>query len=309
MLHTILANHGRDACDDARICKGLLLDYCGKYRLETSALVHAVEERCVIDLIAAQGPLGIRLTQLTKRLEDNLGLRQDVARWAIESWALALGMALPAQPAPRSSQASPVVNTAARPVRVRSVFPSRAMLAITIALGIGGGLALWRLPVLPSPPTVTANQGRTSIFHQVAAARRGVTLSSLRIALLDTHSQRPITAVIAGKEIRIRLAWHLHNVVGKPHETVTWRIMQHRQIFVQRSATDMARSGTSSWDYYLTVGKAWVTPAPYTAVGVVQAGGQMAEAQVLFRVANPVAHSKRSGTRLRQHHAAAHVNT
>lgn len=94
-LRRILAKYGREICGDARRCEGLLNDLCGFYRREINVLVNAVEERVPLDLLAASGsmPRELLLNKLEKRLEDQLGLTGEAARWAVESWALALDVA------------------------------------------------------------------------------------------------------------------------------------------------------------------------------------------------------------------------
>ncbi len=93
-LRQIITKYGRDLCGDARRCEGLLKDFCGEYRREINVLVSAVEERIPLDLLAAEKtmPRELLLTKLTKRLEDNLGLTAEAANWAVDSWALALGI-------------------------------------------------------------------------------------------------------------------------------------------------------------------------------------------------------------------------
>lgn len=94
MLCRILAKHGKEICGDARRCEGLLNDLCGSYRREINVLVNAIEERIPLDLMAASGsmPQELLLTRLEKRLEDQLSLTPEAARWAVESWALALNV-------------------------------------------------------------------------------------------------------------------------------------------------------------------------------------------------------------------------
>jgi hypothetical protein len=93
-LSKIIADYGRSVCDDIRQCEGLLRDYCGEYRREVAVLVSALKERVPTDLLSSQAkvPRKALLAQLTKRLQDNLGLSEDAACWAVESWALALGV-------------------------------------------------------------------------------------------------------------------------------------------------------------------------------------------------------------------------
>jgi len=94
MLHQILAKYGKDICSDARRCENLLNDLCGSYRREINVLVNAIEERIPLDLLAGAGstPPELLLTRLERRLEDQTGLTAEAARWAVESWALALGV-------------------------------------------------------------------------------------------------------------------------------------------------------------------------------------------------------------------------
>ncbi len=94
MLRQILAKYGKDICSDARRCEGLLNDLCGSYRREINVLVNAIEERVPLDLLAGAGsiPPELLLTRLEKRLEEQTGLTAEAARWAVESWALALSV-------------------------------------------------------------------------------------------------------------------------------------------------------------------------------------------------------------------------
>jgi hypothetical protein len=99
MLRRILDKYGRDICSDARRCEGLLNDLCGSHRREINVLINALEERIPLDLLAAANstPRELLLTGLEKRLEDQTGLTAEAARWAVESWALALGVATDAE--------------------------------------------------------------------------------------------------------------------------------------------------------------------------------------------------------------------
>jgi len=93
-LRKIIAKYGNDLAGDRRRVEGLLKDLCGEYRREINVLTNAHEERIPLDLLAANDstPLEVLLTRLAKRLEDNLGLTADAANWAVDSWALALGV-------------------------------------------------------------------------------------------------------------------------------------------------------------------------------------------------------------------------
>ncbi|MCA1624239.1 MAG: hypothetical protein LC778_10640 [Acidobacteria bacterium] len=93
-LRRILAKYGNDLCGNARRCEGLLKDLCGEYRREINVLTNAIDERIPLDLLAAGNsmPRELLLTRLARRLEDNLGLTKEASYWAVDSWALALGV-------------------------------------------------------------------------------------------------------------------------------------------------------------------------------------------------------------------------
>src|ERR671920_1704557 len=98
-LRELIARHGPGLCSDARRCEGLLRDLCGEHRREINILVSALKERVPLDLLAAQSamPRGLLIARLAKRLEDQLALTGEAARWAVDSWALALGVVTDAE--------------------------------------------------------------------------------------------------------------------------------------------------------------------------------------------------------------------
>ncbi|HEX8747168.1 MAG TPA: right-handed parallel beta-helix repeat-containing protein [Pyrinomonadaceae bacterium] len=93
-LRDIVARHGRALIEDPRRCEGLLRDYCGEYRREVSVLVMALEERVPADLLSApaNAPREVLLARMATRLCDHLALAEPAARWAVSSWAFALGL-------------------------------------------------------------------------------------------------------------------------------------------------------------------------------------------------------------------------
>ncbi len=93
-LREIIERHGRSVIEDARRCEGLLRDYCGQYRREVSVLIMALEERVPFDLLAASAnaPREVLLARLATRLSDHLAMSEPAARWAVASWAVALGL-------------------------------------------------------------------------------------------------------------------------------------------------------------------------------------------------------------------------
>lgn len=96
-LREIIAKYGKSVCDDRERCKGLLKDYCIGYKLEVNILMAVLEEQVVDDLLnmSTQVPTEIHFSRLAKRVHDNRAVKEDAARWGVESWAFALGMPLP----------------------------------------------------------------------------------------------------------------------------------------------------------------------------------------------------------------------
>ena len=93
MLRKIVVKYGKEICSNSRRCEGLLNDLCGSYRREINVLVIAIDERIPLDLLAGANSISheLLLTRLEKRLEEQTALTAEAARWAVESWALALG--------------------------------------------------------------------------------------------------------------------------------------------------------------------------------------------------------------------------
>ncbi len=93
-LRAIILQYGRSICDEPQRCEALLRDYCGQYRGEISVLVNALKEKVAANLLSSQNtvPIDILIARLTKQLQNNLYLAEGAARWAVESWAVALGV-------------------------------------------------------------------------------------------------------------------------------------------------------------------------------------------------------------------------
>ena len=113
-LRELLIEYGRSLCDDPRRCEALLKDYCGRYKREIFVLVSALKNRVAADLInvSAGVPPALVVGRLIQRLEDELGLAENAARWAVETWALALGMPVIHAEPPRPALEPPRVKPA-----------------------------------------------------------------------------------------------------------------------------------------------------------------------------------------------------
>lgn len=93
-LERIIKQRGQGISDHPKLVESLLRDWCGEHRREINILVGALEERIAADLINARRgvPREVLLAQLTQRLQDNLAYTREAARWAVDSWAVALGV-------------------------------------------------------------------------------------------------------------------------------------------------------------------------------------------------------------------------
>lgn len=89
-LGEVLELYGRTICDEPQRCEALLRDLCGGHRRDIFLLVAALKERVVPDILASLGilPENVIVSNLTRKLCDNLGLAEDASRWAAESWVL-----------------------------------------------------------------------------------------------------------------------------------------------------------------------------------------------------------------------------
>jgi hypothetical protein len=93
-LRELITRYGPSLADDPRRCAALLWDLSGSYKREVHALVTALNEGVPADLQRTPGgvPIETRLSTLATRVADNRGLAPDLARWAVDSWAIVLGI-------------------------------------------------------------------------------------------------------------------------------------------------------------------------------------------------------------------------
>lgn len=134
-LGELIATYGQTLCDDPRRCEALLRDLCAANRREIHVLVSALRERVAADLLAASEgvPREVLRARLTQRLQDNLGLAEEIARWTVDSWALALRKLSPAELDAVPPSSAPIASDMA-PIGWRQRLGSPVM--ILIGLGV-----------------------------------------------------------------------------------------------------------------------------------------------------------------------------
>ena len=93
-LRRIVLRYGPGICEDARRVEALLRDLSGEHRREIFVLAGAVREGVPTELMSSHGtvPATVVAERLVRTLQDNLGLGEDAARWAVETWASALAV-------------------------------------------------------------------------------------------------------------------------------------------------------------------------------------------------------------------------
>jgi len=123
ILARLVAQYGQELCTDRQRVEGLLRDLCGQHRREIGVLVSAVREGVAQELRGAPGTEVDALVfhRLVQKLDHNAGIAEDYARWALTTWAEALGRQAPAEPmggrgSPRAGSASQVGEERINPV-------------------------------------------------------------------------------------------------------------------------------------------------------------------------------------------------
>ncbi len=134
-LCELVANYGKTICDTPRTCTMVLGQQCSEWPAEKQVLIKALERGTVAKLkTASPGP---EWDALTTQLANGSGLSAADARWAVESWAMALGKHpdAPAVIAPRSVEP---VNPAIE--RKGAGHTMSTSLAVAIGGGAGGAI-------------------------------------------------------------------------------------------------------------------------------------------------------------------------
>jgi len=202
-LRMLIERHGQALCDNPRRCEALLRDFCGEYRREIFILVSALKEQVASELLTMQGtaPNSVLLARLQKRLQDQLGLAATSARWAVESWALALGVTI--VPNPPETTATP---TAAEPPAALKPPPRkpRARAARSPAATVGNVASAGVIDIRGWP-----EQRVRALQHQTA------TRLKIPVTFRDTFRDPPDTAVTAGPELVVIPSGGF--AMGSPH--------------------------------------------------------------------------------------------
>jgi len=94
ILLSLVSRYGTSIASDPLRCEALLRDTCPRCRREIFVLVNAVRQQVPADLLSPRHSLPPELFRgfLKKRLQDELAFSDEAATWAVETWAMALGV-------------------------------------------------------------------------------------------------------------------------------------------------------------------------------------------------------------------------
>ncbi len=163
-LRRLIDQYGADLVRDRARLAGLLRDECGEHRREINLLLDALDERVVDTLRSpSQVLLLVTIPNCARRLHEARGTEARAARWAVETWAHALGL-LPQGAAEKDGAqedgeggGSAEEGGAGRGTK-RPGSGAAARWAAIGAVALVGGYAVWHglQPSVPAPPASPA---------------------------------------------------------------------------------------------------------------------------------------------------------
>ncbi len=179
-LIAIIQLRGLEVLEDPGAVKGLLADQgLGRYSRERSVLLVALEETVPQQLLSKSRllPLDIVIGQLTRHLQDTRAIEAAAARWAVESWALAVGLTLstPTAPAEKPQLVVTPVTTSPPPTLIPLIPPTSTGLRIA-ADGTGDFLTLEEALAKATPGTILHLNAGTYYLPQTISIKQSLTL-------------------------------------------------------------------------------------------------------------------------------------
>jgi formylglycine-generating enzyme required for sulfatase activity len=202
-VRSMVERFGPEVVLDVRRCEGLLRDLCAHFPRELNVLLAGL--RAGIPQELHRTPVdgrGVAAGRLARKLEDDYAMAPEAARWAVESWMVALSDEImnPAPPGTTPSSSSPGLRNAASPVRSRLSAETERLLDEALALGQAGD---WSGAVEVYDDVLVLDPGHAEAqrLRALAVRRRDRSVSagpaSVRPAFQQTSTPAPLPRTIA----------------------------------------------------------------------------------------------------------------
>lgn len=226
-LCNLIAKYGSDLHADVRRTEALLRDLCGDYPREIFVLIHAQKQQVAAELLNAPRwmPQTALTNRLARRLVDNLGLAEDVASWAVETWALALAPKTKSSPSTSQSRKAATQPTAHSSTLTGGLFQQvgvqskrRLLAAVPKFDRTGENLRHWVRTFSRSPVRMAIASVACMLVVSVVSAVSYPSLLALPTTLsvepttdvpvdpLATAYPLPIKAVVGNESLKVRAA-------------------------------------------------------------------------------------------------------
>jgi formylglycine-generating enzyme required for sulfatase activity len=200
---SMVERFGPEVVLDVRRCEGLLRDLCAHFPRELNVLLAGL--RASIPQELHRTPVdgrGVAAARLARKLEDDYAMAPEAARWAVESWMVALSdvTSNPAPPGTTPSSSSPGLRNAASPVGSRLIAETERLLDEALALGQAGD---WSGAVEVCDDVLVLDPGHAEAqrLRALAVRRRDRSVSagpaSVRPAFQQTSTPAPLQRTIA----------------------------------------------------------------------------------------------------------------
>ncbi len=157
-LSDIMRTAGAEVIAEPQRLQALLAERCGSSELEINLLVSAAEDGVPSALSGSSDgpPTEAAADRLARQLEASRGIEYRRARWAVDSWAMALGVAQPPSPPSRPTSSSKWLLIAG------GVVIGVIALVVVLVLALSGGKRNGKPTATPTTATPTTGPRSTT---------------------------------------------------------------------------------------------------------------------------------------------------
>ena len=167
-LRALQSEHGEALWADPQRCRLLLDEAMPAQRREVNVLLAAVTQHAVADLLDARDEQTVllMLTPSADRIADELAMTPQAARWAVQTWALAMGLVSESALRQRRRQRE---RAGGKPWSARAWL--RVLLLAALAAGLITASARWFQPAMVGLPAVVIPRVVQPARHTVGQVR------------------------------------------------------------------------------------------------------------------------------------------